>query len=79
MDELAREWRSPAQDKPRDVIGVGMMGTETCVTGGDLVCSEKRRLRLSELLSEGERRRERGHEGSERFIVALTPCESKEQ
>jgi hypothetical protein len=73
------EWRSPAQGKPRDVTGVGMMGTETCVTEGDLVCSEKRRLRVSELLSEGESRRERGSEESERFIVATTPCESREQ
>ena len=72
-------WRSPAQDKPRDVVGVGMMGTETCVTEGDLVCSAERRLRDAELLSESESRRERGHEESERFIVALTPCESREQ
>ena len=63
----------------RYVIGVGMVGTETCVTEGDLVCSEKRRLRGSELLSEGESRRGRGSEGSERFIVAMTPGESREQ
>ena len=47
------KWRSPAQGKPRDVIGVGMIGTETCVTGGDLVCSATRRPREAELLSEG--------------------------
>ena len=63
----------------RHVIGAGMVGRGTCVTEGDLVCSEKRRLRQSELLSEVESRRERGSEESERFIVAMTPCESREQ
>ena len=79
MDEPAREWRSPAQDKPRDVAGVGMMGTETCVTEGDLVRSAGCRLRSAEPFSEGESRRSGAHEESERFIVAMTPCESREQ
>ena len=77
MGELAK--RGEARHRNSDVIGVGMMGIETCVTEGDLVCSAERRLRNAELLSEGESRRGRGHEESERFIVAVTPCESREQ
>lgn len=72
-------WRSPAQSKPRDVAGVGMSGRETWVTGGDLVCSPTCRTHVEERTSEGGSRRGPGHEESERFIVATTPCESKEQ
>lgn len=61
------------------MVGAGMMGTETCVTEGDLVCFAARRLRSAEPLSEGESRRGGAHEESERFIVAVTPCESREQ
>lgn len=61
------------------MAGVGMMGTETCVTEGDLARSTERRQRCVELLSEGESRRERGSEESERLIVAMTPGESREQ
>ena len=55
------------------------MGTEMRMTEGDLVCSAVRRQRNAEPLSEGESTRERGCEESERLIVAMTPCESREQ
>ena len=61
VGELARP--GEALHRNLDVSGVGMMGIETCVTEGDLVCSEKRRQRGPELLSEGESRRERGERG----------------
>ena len=51
VGELAK--RGEALHRDPDVIGVGMMGTETCVTEGDLVGSERRRLRHSERLPEG--------------------------
>ena len=51
VGELAK--RGEALHGNPDVLGVGMMGIETCVTEGDLACSEERRPRTSELLSEG--------------------------
>jgi len=60
------------------VVGVGMVGIETCVTEGDLDRSDggrnRRRNRwIRETESTG------AAEESERLIVATTPGESREQ
>jgi len=60
------------------VVGVGMVGTETCVTEGDLARSNSGRYRLRNRQVR-ETELSGANEESERLIVALTPGESREQ
>lgn len=61
------------------MAGVGMMGTETDVTEGDLSGSSECRQHSEEPRAKGDSRSAGACEESERFIVAMTPGESREE
>ena len=82
---IRRDGRASLHDvaKPRtevrNVTGAGIVGTSIGVTEGDLSRSPPCRQQDGEPGSQGSSKETGAKEKSERFIVALTPCESWEQ
>lgn len=61
------------------MVGVGMVGTETCVTKGDLVCPERPDSLWTGTGVARETKDTGAFEESERLIVATTYGESRKQ
>ena len=84
MNAIRRNKRASLPDRAKSstatcyVVGVGMVGTGTHMTEGDLVVSQDSRILSWEPRSEANPRAG-DNEESERFIVAMTPVESREQ